>query len=376
MKKITLAGAALLASTAAASAGGVERSAQSVAILFEEGTYAEFSFAWVDPEVSGVSQIPFGPSPAGSMSGDIAPSYTTLSFGYRRDLTDQLSMALIYDNHIGADVNYSPSAYLYGAGAGSTAEIEGNSLTALLRYEFPSNFSVYGGARISRVSGDVALFNGYTMTSDTSTAYGWVLGAAYERPDIALRVALTYNSAIDHDFDVLEAGLFNTTFSTTIPESVNLEFQSGVAENTLVFGSIRWVNWPQFDITPDVFSDGVPNGLYGPNSLVDYDNPSTTYTIGVGRRFNENWSGSLSYVYEESQGGFSGNLGPTDGRQGVGLGLRYETGSGMSISGGVQYSWIGSAVTEAPAPAPAGTTYGAFSGSTSIAAGLRVGFNF
>lgn len=376
MRIIAVTGAALLASTALVNAGGVERSTQSVALLFEEGSYAEFSFARVNPEVSGVSQIPVGPSPAGSLSGNISPSYTTLSFGYRQDLSDNLSMALIYDNHIGADVNYAPgTTYLYNLGAGSQADLDGNALTALLRYEFPSNFSVYGGARVSQISGTVSLFNGYTMTTDTSTALGWVLGAAYERPDIALRVALTYNSAIEHDIDAVEGGIAPataTTFQTTLPASWNLEFQTGIAEDTLLFGSIRHVDWPAFDITPTVYTTLVSPG----NALVDYSDPYTTYTIGVGRRFNESWSGSVTYVYEGAVGGFSGNLGPTDGRRGIGLGLRYDTGSGMSISGGVQYSWIGDAVTAAPAPVPPGTPYGVFADNTSVAAGLRIGFRF
>ena len=35
---------------------------------------------------------------------------------------------------------------------------------------------------------------------------GWVAGVAYEMPEIAARVSLTYNSPIDHDFDMTESG--------------------------------------------------------------------------------------------------------------------------------------------------------------------------
>jgi long-chain fatty acid transport protein len=367
------ASAAILATTAVASAGGIERSSQSVGILFEEGTYAELSFAIVNPDVSGTQLVAAGPSSLpGATSGDIAPSYNQLGLSYRQDLTEQLSFAFIMDEHIGADVNYvgtGGGGYLYNNGPGSQATVDGQAFTALLRYELPSAVSVYGGLRISQVEGVVSLFNAYTMQADGGTEVGYVLGVAYERPDIALRIALTYGSAIDHTFLASENGA-PTTFETTIPQSLTLEFQSGVAANTLVFGSIRWVDWSEFDISPTNF--GVASGG---SSLVDYDDDTITYNIGVGRRLNETWSGSLSLTHEPSGGGFSGNLGPTDGRTSVAVAAVYERGA-IKVTGGVSYSWIGDATTEGSEPFPPGTSFGSFTDNTSIAAGVRIGYQF
>ena len=53
MKRILLATSAMIAAASGASAGGVERSSQSVAILFEQGRYAELSFGHFDPSVTG-----------------------------------------------------------------------------------------------------------------------------------------------------------------------------------------------------------------------------------------------------------------------------------------------------------------------------------
>jgi long-chain fatty acid transport protein len=44
MKHFAVVTAAMLAATSGAYAGGVERSTQSVAILFEQGRYAELNF--------------------------------------------------------------------------------------------------------------------------------------------------------------------------------------------------------------------------------------------------------------------------------------------------------------------------------------------
>ena len=382
----TTAIAALLATTTLAYAGGIERQGQSPAILFQDGTYVEFGYTYVDPDVSGVQAIVAGAtSPSGSVSGDITPSYSYASFGYRQDITEELSFALIYDQPIGANVNYLPNGgtgYFYGTGAGSQAEISSQALTLAVRYEFAENISVYGGLRAVTASGNVALFNGsgggaarYQMEAESDYELGYMIGAAYERPEIALRVALTYYSATDHTFTGTETtlgGVVPTTFNTTIPQQLLLEAQSGVAEGTLVFGSIRWVDWTEFDITPPTYTAGVSPG----NSLVDYDNDSFTYTLGGARVLNDTWTVLGSVTYEAQTGGFSGNLGPTDGRTSIGLGARYTSGN-MTITGGVNYTFIGDATTEAPTPPfPAGTTFANFNDNNALGFGLRVGYSF
>ncbi|MFG5382388.1 OmpP1/FadL family transporter [Yoonia sp. R2-816] len=384
MKNVLTAGAALLLSTSIASAGGVERSAPSVALLFEEGNYLELNFGFIAPEVSGTQAIPAGPgSPVGADSGDISEDYSQLSFGYKNDLTDQLALALIIDQPIGADVNYSEDTnYAYGGGVsglGSTATIDSVGLTALLSYEAAENITVYGGVRAIQTSGEVALFNTYSMSTSTETDYGYVVGAAWERPEIAARVALTYHSEVTHDFTATEASLSpavpptDTEFSTTIPQSVTLEGQTGVAADTLLFGSIRWVDWSEFDISPTIFGSGAGNP-----SLVDYEDDSVTYNLGLGRRFNDDWSGAVTAGYEAANGGFAGNLGPTDGNTSLGVAVT-RTIDAVRITGGVRYIWIGDADTEAPLAFTGGTpgvTLGEFEDNTAWAAGLRIAYNF
>jgi long-chain fatty acid transport protein len=381
MKNVMTAGAALLVSTSMVSAGGVERAVPSVALLFEEGNYLELNFGYISPDVSGTQAIPAGPgSPVGADSGDIAEDYTQLGFGYKNDLTDQLALAIIIDQPIGADVNYAADTdYAYGGGVtpfGSTASIESIGFTALLSYAAPNDLTVYGGARAIQTSGEVELFNAYSMSTTTETDFGYVVGAAWERPEIAARVSLTYHSEVTHDFTATEAAPptvaapTETEFSTTIPQSVTLEGQTGIAADTLLFGSIRWVDWTEFDITPTIFgSDG--------SSLVDYDDDTITYNIGVGRRFNDEWSGAVTAGYEAETGGFSGNLGPTDGSKSLGVGVT-RTMDAIRITGGVRYIWIGDAETEAPTAfgAPAGTTLGEFEDNSGWAAGLRIAYNF
>jgi long-subunit fatty acid transport protein len=374
MHRIAATSAALLATTAITQAGGIERNAQSPSVLFEEGTYVELSYSWVNPDVSGVQVI----SAVGAESGDVAPSYGFASLAYRQDINENVSFALILDEPVGADVDYSgigsSPGYLYRSGTGSQAEINSQQLTAALRYEMEGGFSVYGGLRAISADGKVSLFTGYTMDAEGSTELGYMLGASYERPEIALRIGLTYYSETTHTFDAAESlgGPTNDTrFETTIPQQVLLEAQTGVAEGTLVFGSVRWTEWTEFDITPLDYTT-----TFG-GSLVDYDNNVWTYTIGGARVLNENWAVLGSLAYEAEQDGFSGNLGPTDGRTSINIGARYTQGP-FRITAGINYSWIGDAETEAPSlpGVPAGTQFATFEDNDSIGFGLRVGYSF
>ena len=377
MTRILLTTTALACAATTAFAGGVERSAGSVAILFEEGNWAEFSLGYVDPDISGVQAVPAGPSsPAGAQSGDIAPAYTQLSGGVKWVISEDVEAAIIVDQPIGASVDYATdTGYLYGGGSaafgGSVAEVRSLGITGLLKYNLPNNVSVYGGLKAVKTSGEVSLFNGYAMSTSTETDFGYLVGAAWEKPEIAARVALTYASEITHDFASTENGS-PTAFSTTIPQSLTLEGQTGVAADTLVFGSVRWVDWSEFDITPPGFAFAT-----GGSSLVDYDNDTITYTLGVGRRFSEEWSGAVLASYEAAQGGFSGNLGPTDGSTSLGVAVTRAI-DNYEITLGARYVWIGDAETETPSalPYPPGTTLGDFDDNSGLAVGLKVGYQF
>ncbi|MGD9918404.1 MAG: outer membrane protein transport protein [Paenirhodobacter sp.] len=371
MKKLMMAGAALALGTTAATAGGVERSTQSVGILFEKGNYAELNFGGFKPDVSGTV--------AGGLvsSGDMAVDYGTYSLGYKQALNDKIDLAIIIDQSTGAKVNY-PAGLLYPL-SGSTASITSNTVTALLRYKLPENFSLIGGLRIDSASGKARLtavthplLGTYTLNTSTETDLGYVVGVAWEKPEIAARVALTYNSKIDHKFKATEWGMDPTLlgaatdrFTTTIPESVNLEFQTGVAKDTLVFGSVRWVHWTQFDISPPIYSS--PAAVN--DALVSYSSNTTTYTLGVGRKFSEKWSGAVSIGYEKHDGGTVGNLGPTDGYKSIGLAATYQATDNIKISGGLRYVDIGNAVTNAPIS-------GQFKDNSGWGAGIRVGITF
>ncbi|MDT8855978.1 hypothetical protein RNZ50_13345 [Paracoccaceae bacterium Fryx2] len=101
----TLAGAvgALALGATAATAGGIDRSGQNIGVLFEKGRYAELSFGHVTPDVTGVDND-------GNATGNVAGSFTPLSFAYKYDINDQVSFAVILDQPFGADIAYGARA--------------------------------------------------------------------------------------------------------------------------------------------------------------------------------------------------------------------------------------------------------------------------
>ncbi|KAF0114250.1 MAG: outer membrane protein [Rhodobacteraceae bacterium] len=355
MKRFLMATSAIFAGASGANAGGVERSAQSVAILFEQGSYAELSFGRFDPTVEG--------SVGGGLvtSGDMAPSYNSWSLGYKMDIGDRMAFAMILDQPIGANVNY-PTGTGYPLG-GSTAKLTSNAITALLRYKFENNVSVYGGLRYETVHGEVSLpsVGAYTLDTNQDSELGYVVGVSWEKPEIAARVALTYNSAITHSLESVERGTPTAGFETEVPQSLNLEFQTGIAKNTLLFGSIRWVDWTSFIIDPPSYPAGLGN-------LVDYASDRVTYNLGIGRRFNENWSGAITLGYEKADGARTGNLGPTDGLKSIGLAATY-TQDSIKITGGIRYVDLGDATTNPPIG-------GVFTDNSGVGIGVKVGWSF
>jgi long-subunit fatty acid transport protein len=386
MRALTL-GASVLAITAGgAIAGGIDRSGQNIGILFEPGRIIEFSLGAVNPSVDGQEAInPLTGGP-GALTGNVSGDYTQLSLGYKYDVNDRVSFALIIDQPFGADILYPEGPPLLG---GTRADAEATAATGILRYKFDGGFSVHGGVRAQRASAEIDLrglaygpspaagqptLNGYSVTLEEDIAPGYLIGVAYERPDIALRVALTYNSKITHDFATTEtiAGFpfplspGETETEVDLPQTVNLDFQSGVAENTLVFGQIRWADWSELLLSPAGFAAATDGA-----SLIDLDD-STTFTLGVGRRFNETWSGSLSVSYEDKSDPLVSPLSPTNGRTGVTLGVVY-TQDNMRISGGINYTWIGDAEPETGTP---DTARASMTDNSSVGLGVRVAYTF
>ncbi len=348
MKGFALTAAAVAATATTSFAGGIDRSGQDVSILFEEGNYVKLNFASVAPDV---------PSSMPGFASQSATDYITFSLGIKMQVNEKLSFTLIADEPFGADIRYADGALSALAplpDPNARAIVDSRAITGLLRYEFGNGFSIHGGVRAQKVKGEILSGDGF-LTAESKFDFGGVAGVAYEIPDIALRVALTYNTQISHDL----TGLHNfaaTTGNVTIPQSFNLDFQTGIAENTLLFGSVRHVSWAGTTLST--------NNGGGDTDWVQFVDDSTSFELGLGRKLNDNWSVALIAGYEEGAETGTTFLAPTGTSKSIGLGATY-TKDNFKISGGVRYvSFDEKVVNGVP-----------FDGNA-VAAGISLGISF
>ena len=371
--------------TTGAWAGGLDRSGQPIGLLFEKGNYAEFSFAWITPSVDGIDTTvtPFNPTGTNPI-GDVADSFIQLGGGIKLQFNDQISVALIADEPFGSDIVF-PGAPATTALGGTTAIADSFSLTALGRYKFTDRFSLHGGVRYQQIDGNITLsglayggLNGYHVDLAQDDAFGYVIGGAFEIPEMALRVALTYNSEITHSMATSETlngvAVFGPSANTQVksPASFNVDFQTGLNQKTLLTGSFRYAKWSDLLISPTGFDASVTPGT--PGDSISQIEDTYAYSIGIGRKITDNFAGSVTFGYEaKGSDTLVSPLAPANGNYSIALGGKYTQGK-VTISGGVRYTLLGDARPETGNNPDVPRAY--FANNDAISAGIKVGFNF
>ena len=359
-------------------AAGLERSGQSISAFLQPGNYAEAGISVLDPEVKSKEL----------KADDMAESHYFVNAAIKVQATDKISLGLIYDQPFGADANYDVqgAVSMFSQGDESTkVNVETNNITALIGYQPTENWNIYAGPVWQTVEADISLrglgygattprsLSGYNIKVKEQDSFGWLAGFAYQIPEIALKAALTYRSEIDHKTTSIETfstpmgdlPLLTADLHAVTPQSVNLDFQTGVAKNTLAFANVRWVNWSQFAVTPAYLKSA------SGNNLIDYSDDQWSANVGVGRKFSDKWSGSASVGYDSGAGNPVTTLGPTEGYWNVGLGAQFSPAENYFIQAGVKYFWLGDASAKAGA-----NVLGKFEDNNAIGYGMKIGYRF
>lgn len=393
-------------------AAALDQSGQSILPFLENGNYVEVNATAVDADISGKirNRPELVNDPQNLNSGNMGNSFQYYSAALKLQLTDRISFGLLYDQPFGADISYpmqsnntfSDNEFTQ---QGTSVNVDTESISMILGVSPFSNFQLYGGAVYQSVKGDVALrgnsyseaFNGYDAKFKQDHAVGWLAGLSYQIPDIALKAALTYRSKIDHDMQVTETmfgqPLEVTTPSKTkisTPQSVNVDFQTGVYKDTLLYTNLRWVNWKDFHIRPTQFgavteylTGVISEGTYtGGFDLDSYQKDQWTVNVGLGHQFTEKWSASTEVSWDSGTGDPASTLNPTKGSWGIGLGAQFNPAPNYFIAAGVKYFWLGDVIAED------GTYYipvagikpiaeqADFKDNSAIAYGLKMGYRF
>ena len=201
----------------------------------------------------------------------MAEDYYFPSAAIKVQATEHISIGLLYDQPFGAESLYPSNNPVFGAnGEATQVEVETHNLSALIGYQPTENWNFYAGPVWQTVEADISLrgqayispkdptkvLSGYDIKIHEEEAFGWLAGFAYQIPEIALKTSVTYRSEIKHKAKSVETHKLmpmlnvESQLDAITPQSVNIDFQTGVAANTLAFANIRWVHWDQFAVTP------------------------------------------------------------------------------------------------------------------------------
>ena len=413
MKLKTLTTAIILATVpmTGAFAAALDRSGQSIAAFLQPGNYFEAGLSVLDPNVSGKTNVT-ATNPTSQETGDMAGDYYFPSAALKLQLNDNFSVGLIYDQPFGADAEYTSSNMFTSPLGNTSVEVDTQSLSLIFGFQPTVNWNIYGGGVYQTIKGSVELqgtaysgtaspstgFAGYKANIDEDGAAGWLAGVAYQIPEIALKASITYRSEIEHTIDVKESsigtnlvtlpvpGLINLNANKgstdiTTPQSVNLDFQTGIMANTVAFANVRWVEWSKFAIRPYAFGKasaaigpavGQPNGF----DLVAYSDDQISATVGVGRKLSEQWAGNVSVGWDSGAGNPISTLGPTEGYWNLGLGAQFSPTPQTFIAGGVKYFWLGDADAQSAAQFNTPNSVAKFEDNHAIAYGLKMGYKF
>ena len=345
-------------------------------------------------------------SPIDNITDD---AYTFMRYGVKADINDYISVGLFYDEPWGAEVRHSGNNSFIsttdqiaglpfndstvplaitdldqaigseGYDHATSVDVFTETWTGLIGVK-SNGFQVYGGPVLQKADAEVHLrgnaygpLTGYDAVVNNDTAMGWVAGVAYSKPEIALNAALTYRSEIEHEAPIAETmpaldnnlvksviassgytGPLSTTATTNTtvvtPESVNLNFQTGLSEEYQLLGTldVRWVPWKDFTIVPPLYNAFTQTAVPGGLPLLDYEKDQWKVDVGLGHRFNEKLAGSVIVGWDSGAGNPVTSLGPIEGYWSVGGGLKYNLTPEWAIAAGGKYLMFGDATAKLP----------------------------
>ena len=400
MSLVKYAGLSLIAlSSSMANAGGWEAGTLDTSLLYSEGSTLNVSTASLSPSHKATTYLKLDNTQGTNRSvlGDesrtsIAGKFDIGSFSV--GLTQYKSGSIQLGGGAKTAVGWIPDA-----------DATLTSTSVITKYGVGDYYDILAGITMNSLgSTEVSTVLGtYNVSPKTST--GYVLGGAYSAPAIALRVEALYQpkSKISTDTSFTEtvvqtgnpaaptfadgvaftalgavtyaaAGGVNAvqteaSFTSTLsrPEMLTLNFQTGVAEDTLVFGSVHQATWSDAQIFVDTVS--------AVSEITTAFTDTTAYTIGVGRKISDSLALSASFKSESGSGATSTSLFTvSNGSQGISLGGSYKF-DNIEVRAGYNYTRLG-AVTVSTLANGAGTVQAVYDSNSVSAVGASVTVNF
>ena len=356
----------------AVSAGGWETGKLDTSFMYNEGNYAELSYGNLNYSVSGTTQS--------GVSHDMAKDQT------RMNLSGKFQVGSF---DIGLTSFSSGAIQMDGQGASGTgcvyptaplpcsvvpsADVNMATKAILARYKINENFSVIGGIRQVSLEDSSVTTLGSTYNIDATSKTGRVYGLAYERPEIALRLEILRSEKMTFGLngDAVGGALAITGSEMAVPEATTINFQTGIAKDTLLMASAHRVSWATSQI--NVLVPGAGGALDISSDFAD----TTSYSLGIGRALSDATAVNVSYSWEAGSGATSTDpFTMSNGSKTLSLGVRH-TIEDMTLSGGISYTQVGDVnVTHMAAPTVASGLTATYENNSVMSFGVKVGYSF
>lgn len=344
-------------------AGGFSRGEADTDILFSEGNNLRMGAVYVSP---GRTYSTLNGSPSSDEA--YSDAYWMPNIGIKAALGSYGACALTYTQPFGASATYGEDAQnaeaitaisqglpLVNPTSKMTFITEEYGATCDIRFDAGrGGLYLIGGVFLETFEYNEDTWFGSVRLEDDS-GFGYRMGVAYDIPEYAMRFQLMYRSEVEHDAEgtftpsalAVAAGVTSslpTIGGGTLPQSIKLSAQSGVAPDWLVYGSVMWTDW---SVLPD-FRYDVSN-LASSNKIFNYED-GYTVQIGVGHEFNENLSGTVNLTWDQGVGtgadittdswtvGFGGEYKTDLGTFGLGGAVSYLTKGSQSEASGATYN--------------------------------------
>lgn len=372
-------------------AGGWETGKLDTSFLYEDGNYAELSYGSLNYAINATTQTDTSHKMAKNQTrqslsgkfkiGNIDVGITSFDSGaiqmdgqsvpgIDREACAAAALAVGAAGLSPADADLA--SMRSNCSIAASADVMVNTKSILARYEVNDSFSVIGGLRKAYVDSSTVQTLKTNYALDKVSKSGLVYGAAYEISDIGLKFEVMHSEAIEMGLTGTASNWLHLTQGSlsfaddskmAVPKATTVKFQTGIAEDTLLMASAHRVNWAAAQIDVNI---AAARSLDVESEFVD----TTAYSIGLGRKFAENTSGSLSYSWENG-GGATSESGFTmsNGSKTLSLGLKHQT-NNLTLTGGVSYTKVGD-VNVAK-----GVTSANYANNSVTAFGLKASFDF
>ncbi|KZK99224.1 outer membrane protein transport protein [Pseudovibrio sp. Ad26] len=332
LAQTTVLGCAVSMIPAAAFAGGW--STEGIAdydLLFADGkfvfetqaTYADRNVDFKNAETTQTSGLGSSTDSANSSADDIAPNIAVFSGAVKVELLDNLDLyARLNQPYL---IREQPGFDWNGRFAIGETNADALGFDAMLSYKHEvseGNFvRVFGGLRsvtvdyeqLSKTDASALGFGELDteINVDSEREYGFRIGAAFEKPEIALRALVAYESAIDVELDgalsIQNLGSHNSVAKATLPQSIEAKIQTGIAPKWLATVGVKWTDWSVLnELAVDVDAPGgaLPLGAV-PHKVVRHLGYSDGWIVeaGVGHQLTEKLSLGSSVTWDKGIGG-------------------------------------------------------------------------